>query len=231
MVGSGNCVLADVRGVDLSRFDAVWASPPCQARSPQNHGIDKPEYADYEDLLQWSLALPHDILWVENVLINTLPVKHPANSWGDLWNAAQFEQAPRQNRNRIIGGRYTPPAAWRGYRYSYPELDICPAVVASERNGAKMHSDPTKERRKASKWYGRPLSISEMAYHQGLEIPHTLLKSWWYPLAGYTSLQWTYVLSSATGNGVPVYMARAFGEAYSKPHLTAGMIPELARSA
>lgn len=26
-VGSGNCVLADVKDVDLTEFDAIWASP------------------------------------------------------------------------------------------------------------------------------------------------------------------------------------------------------------
>lgn len=217
MVGSGNVIQADALTVDLSDFDAVWASPPCQSRSGQNHGQQMPEYDHYNDLLSWALELPHDVLWVENVVINTLPRHDPRNRWGTHYNAVQFECQPRQLRSRIIGGRYRMPYTYRDYKYQYHEFDVCPAVMASERQGNR-YKNWNKERRKATKWYGRRLSVSEMAYHQGFTIPNGILESWWYPLDGYTQNQWhDNVLAVAIGNGVPVYMTRAFGEAYTRP--------------
>lgn len=225
MVGSGNCILADVRDVDLSGYDAVWASPPCQEHSDQNHGTA--EKSGY--YLTWSLALlkkyPDKIIWIENVLSS-----RKRNQWGTHYNAAQFLQVPVQRRRRMIGGWFRAPIVHREYKPDYPEFAaICPpAVLASERDGSGFSFNPKTERRKASLWYGRPMSISEMAYHQGLEIPNGLLHSWFHiphftrttksgKQKPYTLRQWTAVLSEVIGNGVPVYMARAFGEAYSQP--------------
>lgn len=218
MVGSGNCILADIRDADLSSFDAVWASPPCQEHSEQNHGNRKRinPYAD-GTLLEWCLTLPHDVLWVENV------INYDAPKWGTFFNAAQFLPIPVQKRRRQIGGRYLSPMTYREYKPDYRELDICPAVVASEFKQGSMARVWEKERRKATRWYGRPLSLFEMAYHQGFEIPNGLLRSWYYtppfnnPNTGkpFTENQWRQQLCQAIGNGVPVYMARAFGAAYT----------------
>jgi hypothetical protein len=45
---------------------------------------------------------------------------------------------------------------------------------------------------------------------QGLEVP----KAWYDVPAGVTGLNWRKNIYEAIGNGVPVYMAKAFGERY-----------------
>jgi site-specific DNA-cytosine methylase len=223
MVGSGNSVLADVRDVDLSGFDAVWASPPCQGRSKANTQATSETrlstYSDYADLLAYSLSIPARFpniktLWVENV-----PGLSPKdNCWGSLYNAAQFLEAPIQNRQRIIGGCFERPHTWRVFKPHYLEdgWNICPTITASEYKGC------ASDKRRASGFYGRRLALRECAYHQGFAIPNGLLKSWFHlpalenPKTGepYTEAQWRNVLYEAIGNGVPTYMSQAFGAAY-----------------
>lgn len=54
-VGSGRCVLADVTRYHFNDFDGVWASPPCQRRSPaRTQGEPVSPYS--EDLVDWSLS-------------------------------------------------------------------------------------------------------------------------------------------------------------------------------
>lgn len=196
-VGEGACILADVKDFSLSGFDAVWASPPCQERSQaRTQGAPKSVFS--EDLVDWALAIQSEVLWVENVLTAGEP-------FGKLFNATQFHEPALQIRNRIIGGRYKEPDVLRPY--SRAMKGVCPAITATEYRGC------ASDRRRASRFYGRKLTLDECAFHQGFTIPPS-----WYEIPSWfkgTKVAWRNQLYEAIGNGVPTYMAEAFGRAYS----------------
>jgi len=201
MVGSGNCVHADATTFDVSGFDAVWASPPCQSRSDaRTQGPPKSAFAG--DFVSYSLGLGTlDLraLWVENVIVMS------EAPWGRFYNAAQFLSEPIQNRNRVIGGRFKEPEVYRPYLRAYP--GICPCITATERDGC------ASDKRRASRFYGRRLTVQECAYHQGFDIP----SGWSEKPRDFrgTDIQWLRQQYEAIGNGVPVYMAQAFGKVYT----------------
>lgn len=205
-VGSGNSLVKDAKTFDTTEFDAVWASPPCQNRSrartqgPANRvGLHSLGYSAIlsEDLVDWSLALPNRILWVENVVVEGEP------DFGIRYNAFQFLKDPIQQRNRQIGGRFKEPEVFRNYSRMFK--GICPCITATEYRGCAT------DKRRASRFYGRKLTLEECAFHQGFNIPD----GWRIPPPWYTGTktQWLWHQYEAVGNGVPVYMARAFGEA------------------
>ena len=196
-VGSGNVELEDVLNISLKGFDAAWCSPPCQKISfARTQGSVKSEYSqvDYTD---WSLRLNIPDLWVENVVEGNTKIQ-----FGTIWNAGQFSPIPIQNRNRVIGGRYISPTPYHKYQKHFPEA--INAIVATEYKGC------ASDQRRASRDLQRKLTIEECASYQGFEIPD----EWYDPLPGFTESQWMKKLYEAIGNGVPVYMAKAFGEVY-----------------
>lgn len=204
-VGSGNSILMDAREVDLSKYEAVWASPPCQRFSIGNIGATPTQYVDH---LDWCVSLIPKLkhltaYWIENVV----QIQSEHNGWGAKYNAAQFTKKPLQSRPRVIGGFYKPPKIYRPYRYYYRHQNICPSIMATE-----WKRCPTSKRA-AARYYNRKLTLEECAYHQGFEIP----KSWYKKPLGFTNRDWTIRLYEAIGNGVPVYMSRAFGDAYTNP--------------
>jgi len=193
-VGSGRSVLADVTRYNFNDFDAVWASPPCQRRSAaRTQGEPVSPYAD--ELVNWSLSLPNPVLWVECVPAR----RRELDGWGTFYNAAQFEEKPRQNRTRIIGGRFPAPSVFRPYARRFP--GVSPTITATEWRGCAT------DQRRASRFYGRRLTLTECAYHQGFDLP----VQWFVVPAGWNPGRWKQALYETVGNGVPVYMAKGFG--------------------
>jgi site-specific DNA-cytosine methylase len=210
-LGSDRCVLAEARAyarAHLSEFDAVWASPPCVRRIScikdltKADGLRDPQFQGNH--LRWCLSLPVPILWVENVTLQG----SRGNGWGRVWNAAQFLREPRQNRNRIIGGRYPEPHVLHPYRRCFP--GICPTITATE-----YKASGATDKCRASRFYGRNLTVEECAWHQGLTIPRAWygIPEWFRPDDRFRGIHWRRNLYVAIGNAVPVYMARAFGAA------------------
>ena len=116
---------------------------------------------------------------------------------------------PVQNRNRIVGGRYKPPFTYTPHKRFVQGL--CPCITATEYKGCAT------DRMRASRFYGRKLTVNECAHHMGLKIPEQWLAvpSWFMSAKINREIQWQRNLYEAIGNGVPVYMARKFGEAYA----------------
>jgi len=201
----------------MNRFDVIWASPPCQLHSDaRTQGGPTGPYAG--DLLQWSLDLavkfPRKVVWVENVTKQ----RRRDNNWGRVYNAHQF--GVDQNRNRVIGGRYPAPAVEREYRRAYD--GICPCITATEYKGCATDT------RRASRFYGRRLSIYECAKHMGLE--ESVVRDWYdnpMPADAFvqatgkdlTEGRWRRAIYRAIGNGVPVGMAKAFGAAAARSRI------------
>jgi site-specific DNA-cytosine methylase len=198
----------------MKRFDVIWASPPCQLHSDaRTQGAAKGPYAG--DLLQWSLDLPvrfpKGVVWVENVTKQ----RRRDNRWGKVYNAHQF--GVDQNRNRVIGGRYPEPKVERPYKRAYD--GICPCITATEYKGC------ASDTRRASRFYKRRLTMFECATHMGLD--HAVVQDWYdNPMnadtfrditgKARTEGRWRHAIYRAIGNGVPIHMAKAFGDAAAR---------------
>lgn len=202
-------ILADVRSnvvaLLMRSTTAIWASPPCQLRSSANNtGTATSEFS--ENLLAWSLDLPDaypkaKAVWIENVT----QMKKGSNDWGTLYNAFQF--GTDQCRNRVVGGRYPAPEVLAPYKRMPP--GICRAITATEWKGC------ASDTRRASRFYGRRLTLAECAYH--MDMPDWMLAAMRNcKPSDFTGIAWDREIYKAIGNGVPLKMAKAFGDAVIK---------------
>uniref|UniRef100_A0A7S3GAT6 Uncharacterized protein n=1 Tax=Palpitomonas bilix TaxID=652834 RepID=A0A7S3GAT6_9EUKA len=166
-----------------------------------------------DDDLTFCLSLPNKIVWVESVLVQA----RGKNDWGIIYNAAQFEETlsysvegTSQNRNRVVGGRFPSPSSYvyREYQRSYH--GVCPCITASEYKGCAT------DNRRASRFYGRRLTIEECAKRMGFTVPqdwYTTPKKLGGKATDYTASSWRMELYKVIGSGVCVYVAEAFGKA------------------
>jgi site-specific DNA-cytosine methylase len=220
-VGKGMCSLCDVR--DLSErifdgFDAVWPSPPCQGHSiAKSKGTKTSKHGSF-DLLGHSIDLMKKlknkgkIFWIENVVgANFKDCNYK------VFNCGEFGDL-RQSRNRKIGGFFLSPKSDRQYQKSYE--NVPPAITATEFKGS------WSDKRRASRFFLRKMTLEEVAYHQHFEIPD----GWENPPAWFYDLDRDYLLKNfeasthdkafenakykAIGNGVPCSTSKAFGMVY-----------------
>lgn len=222
-VGSGRSLLGDARDFGVSGFDAVWASPPCQTHSKAKNSSAK-AIGSTEDHIGYALSLGRrvGVLWVENVVGSRLSARaKELGLRGETFNATQFDVP--QCRNREIAGSFRSPVVSRPYSQSYGPR-VCPCVTATEYRGCATDS------RRASRFYGRKLTVEECAHHQGFEIPleWRTAPDWWPEhlasivarsgrsqyFATTPDTAWRNAIYRAIGNGVPPAMAQAFGSAY-----------------
>ncbi len=101
------------------------------------------------------------------------------------------------------------PELFRPYK-RWAGVGICPCISATEWKGCAT------DRLRASRFYGRKLTVQECAYHQGFQIPEVWFGTpdWFMPDYKHRAVHWERNIYEAIGNGVPVYMAKAFGSMY-----------------
>lgn len=116
----------------------------------------------------------------------------------------------------MIGGRYPAPHTFRPFARNFP--GVCPAITATEWKGCATDT------RRASRYYGRKLTVQECAERMGFTIP----EAWHQVPDGVTPVAHRRNLYEAIGNGVPVFMARAFGEAVHHAQAWGGPLWEVA---